>query len=171
MAEECKDPQRIFPKALLAGLATAALINMLMASRLLYGMANERILPKIFGTVHPFRRTPWVSILITSLIAALLLIATAGTGAVSKLGGTTALLLLCVFTVVNIALLVLRKDKVEHRHFHARPGRRSWAACCARTSLPWLSGRPASDYYIGLILVGIGILFWFLNWVVMRSRG
>jgi APA family basic amino acid/polyamine antiporter len=227
MAEECKDPQRIFPKALLSGLATAALIyvlvaitsslliaaddlaaaesnallevigvgapgfprwifewigvfavinsaliNMLMASRLLYGMANERILPKIFGTVHPFRRTPWVSILITSLIAALLLIATAGTGAVSKLGGTTALLLLCVFTVVNIALLVLRKDKVEHRHFRAP----TWApivggVLCAYLAVPWLSGRPASDYYIGLILVGIGILFWFLNWVVMRSRG
>jgi amino acid transporter len=227
MAEECKDPQRIFPKALLSGLATAALIyvlvaitsslliaaddlaaaesnallevigvgapgfprwifewigmfavinsaliNMLMASRLLYGMANERILPKIFGTVHPFRRTPWVSILITSLIAALLLIATAGTGAVTKLGGTTALLLLCVFTVVNIALLVLRKDKVTHTHFRAP----TWApivggALCAYLAIPWLSGRPASDYYIGLGLIGVGILLWFLNWVFMRSRG
>jgi len=227
MAEECKDPQRIFPKALLSGLASAALIyvlvaitsslliaaddlaaaesnallevigvgapgfprwifewigmfavinsaliNMLMASRLLYGMANERILPKIFGTVHPFRRTPWVSILITSLIAALLLIATAGTGAVTKLGGTTALLLLCVFTVVNIALLVLRKDKVTHTHFRAP----TWApivggALCAYLAIPWLSGRPASDYYIGLGLIGVGILLWFLNWVFMRSRG
>ena len=227
MAEECKDPQRIFPKALLSGLASAALIyvlvaitsslliaaddlaaaesgallevigvgapgfprwvfewigmfavinsaliNMLMASRLLYGMANERILPKIFGTVHPFRRTPWVSILITSLIAALLLVATAGTNAVTKLGGTTALLLLCVFTVVNIALLVLRKDKVAHRHFRAP----TWApivggVLCAYLAVPWLSGRPASDYYIGLGLVALGILLWFLNWVFMRSRG
>ena len=36
----------------------------------------------------------------------------------AALGGTTALLLLCVFTVVNIAVLVLRKDKVDHEHFH-----------------------------------------------------
>ena len=36
---------------------------------------------------------------------------------VALLGGTTALLLLCVFTVVNIALLILRKQPVDHEHF------------------------------------------------------
>ncbi|TDV41792.1 APC family permease [Actinophytocola oryzae] len=227
MAEECRDPQRIFPKSLLSGLATAALIyvlvaitsslliaaddlaaaesgallevigvgapgfprwifewiglfavinsaliNMLMASRLLYGMANERILPKVFGTVHPFRRTPWVSIVITTLIAAALLIGTTGTDAVTKLGGTTALLLLCVFTVVNIALLVLRKEKVAHRHFRAP----TWApivgaVLCAYLAVPWLSGRPATDYYIGLVLIAVGILLWVVNRTVMRTRG
>jgi amino acid transporter len=226
MAEECRQPQKIFPKALLSGLATAALIyvlvaitsslliaaddlaaaesgallevigvgapgfprwlfewigmfavinsaliNMLMASRLLYGMANERILPKAFGTVHPFRRTPWVSILVTSGIAGVL-VASAGKGGVSKLGGTTALLLLCVFTVVNVAVLVLRKEKVEHRHFNAP----TWApivggALCAYLAIPFLSGRPASDYYIGLILIGLGIVLWFVNRAVMKGRG
>jgi APA family basic amino acid/polyamine antiporter len=227
MAEECREPQRIFPKALLSGLATAALIyvlvaitssllisahdlaaaesnalldvigvgapgfpiwifewiglfavinsaliNMLMASRLLYGMANERILPRMFGRVHPFRRTPWVSITVTTLIAAALLVGTAGTKAVTTLGGTTALLLLCVFTVVNVALLVLRKEKVSHSHFRAP----SWspivgAVLCAYLAIPWLSGRPASDYYIGLVLVGVGIVLWGINYLVMRSRG
>ena len=32
--------------------ANSALINMLMASRLLYGMANERVLPPVLGKVH-----------------------------------------------------------------------------------------------------------------------
>jgi amino acid transporter len=226
MAEETRDPAKIFPKALLSGLATAAviyvlvaltssllisasdlsdagsgallevinvgapgfprwvfewigvfavinsaLINMLMASRLLYGMANERILPRIFGTVHPFRRTPWVSILVTSAIAAVL-VATAGTDGVSKLGGTTALLLLCVFAVVNTAVLVLRREKVSHRHFHAP----TWAPVvagilCVWLAIPVLSGRPASDYYIALILVGIGILLWIVNWLYLRGSG
>jgi basic amino acid/polyamine antiporter, APA family len=226
MAEETRDPARVFPKALLSGLATAAvvyvlvaltssllisasdlsdagsgallevinvgapgfprwvfewigvfavinsaLINMLMASRLLYGMANERILPRIFGTVHPFRRTPWVSILVTSGIAAVL-VSTAGTDGVSKLGGTTALLLLCVFAVVNTAVLVLRREKVSHQHFHAP----TWAPIaagilCVWLAFPVLSGRPASDYYIALILVGVGILLWIVNWLYLRSRG
>jgi len=226
MAEETRDPARVFPKALLSGLATAAviyvlvaltsslliaasdlsaagsgallevinvgapgfprwvfewigvfavinsaLINMLMASRLLYGMANERILPKIFGTVHPFRRTPWVSILVTSAIAAVL-VATAGADGVSKLGGTTALLLLCVFAVVNVAVLVLRRETVNHRHFHAP----TWAPIaagilCVWLAFPVLSGRPASDYVIALILVGVGILLWIVNWLYLRSRG
>lgn len=40
-------------------------------------------------------------------------------GRVSELGGTTALLLLAVFTVVNISSLVFRKDVKEHKHFVA----------------------------------------------------
>jgi amino acid transporter len=226
MSEECREPAKIFPKALLGGMATAAviyvlvaitssllvaasdlagaesgalllvidvgapgfprwifewigvfavinsaLINMLMASRLLYGMANERILPRIFGTVHPFRRTPWVSILVTSGIAAVL-VATAGTDGVGKLGGTTALLLLCVFAVVNSAVLVLRREPVEHSHFRAP----TWAPVlagilCLWLAIPVLSGRPASDYYIALILLGIGVVLWAVNWLYLRSKG
>jgi amino acid transporter len=226
MSEECREPAKIFPKALLGGMATAAviyvlvaitssllvaasdlagaesgalllvidvgapgfprwifewigvfavinsaLINMLMASRLLYGMANERILPRIFGTVHPFRRTPWVSILVTSGIAAVL-VATAGTDGVGKLGGTTALLLLCVFAVVNSAVLVLRREPVEHAHFRAP----TWAPVlagilCLWLAIPVLSGRPASDYYIALILLGIGVVLWGVNWLYLRSKG
>jgi amino acid transporter len=41
-------------------------------------------------------------------------------GQVSELGGTTALLLLAVFTVVNVACLVLRKDPV-HTSTSGRP--------------------------------------------------
>ena len=54
---------------------------------------------------------PWLILL---LAVALVL-----TGDLEGLGGTTALLLLCVFTVVNIAVLVLRRDRVDHRHFKA----------------------------------------------------
>lgn len=226
MAEECVDPPRIFPKALLAGLAAAAviyvlvaitssllipanelsaaksgallkvisvgapdfplrlfsfiglfavvnsaLINMLMASRLLYGMSNERILPRAFGRVQPLRRTPWVSILFTTAIAAVL-VAFVGADGVSKLGGTTALLLLVVFSIVNVAVLVLRKEKVEHKHFRAP----TWAPVlasilCAYLAIPKISGRPGSDYQIAAILIGVGVLLWFGNWLFLKRKG
>lgn len=225
MAEECTDPTRIFPKALLAGLGTAAviyvlvaltssllipagdlaaaksnalleviavgapgfplrlfaviglfavinsaLINMLMASRLLYGMANERILPPAFGTVHPVRRTPVVAILVTTALATVL-VATAGEDGVSKLGGTTSLLLLVVFAVVNVAVLVLRRDPVAHPHFVAP----TWAplfgtVLCGYLAVPVLSGRPASDYYLALALLGAGIAVWSLNRLYLREH-
>ena len=38
---------------------------------------------------------------------------------VATLGGTTALLLLAVFAVVNVAVLVLRQDKAGAKHFQA----------------------------------------------------
>lgn len=226
MAEECKDPPRIFPKALLTGMAAAALIyvlvaitssllipanelagaksnallkvisvgapdfplrlfaiiglfavvnsaliNMLMASRLLYGMANEGILPRVFGTVHPFRRTPWVAIIVTTVIAGVL-VASAGADGVSKLGGTTALLLLVVFTIVNVAVLVLRRETVEHKHFRAPTFAPILAsALCAYLAIPVLSGRPRSDYTIALILLGVGVLLWVANHFYLRAKG
>ena len=107
----------IFPFIGMFAVANSALINMLMASRLLYGMANQDVLPRALGKVHPTRRTPWVSIIFTTAIAVGLIVyvvrASAtedGTANVALLGGTTALLLLLVFTVVNIAVLILRKD-------------------------------------------------------------
>ena len=53
-------------------------------------------------------------------------------GEVPALGGTTALLLLCVFTVVNIAVLVLRKDTVGHKHFRTPTFLPMLGAICVR---------------------------------------
>ncbi|WP_199509678.1 APC family permease [Nucisporomicrobium flavum] len=210
MAEETRDPVRIFPKVMLTGLcvtgliyvlvavsaialvspddlsegeapllkvvaagapafpltvfafitmfavANSALINMLMASRLLYGMANERVLPRVLGLVHRTRRTPWVGIVFTTLVAFGLI----WFADLAALGGTTSLLLLCVFTVVNVAVLVLRRDRVEHAHFHAPTvipvlG----AALCAYLASP-LSGRAAGDYRVAGVLLVVGVALW-----------
>ncbi|HEY8373201.1 MAG TPA: APC family permease [Pseudonocardiaceae bacterium] len=214
MAEECKDPERIFPRAMLSGMAVAggiyllvaitsslllspeelggagggallrvvevgapafplgifafvglfavtnsALINMLMASRLVYGMAHERIIPGVFGVVHPLRRTPWVSILFTTVIAAVLV----STVDLAILGGTTSLLLLVVFTIVNVAVLVLRREKVAHKHFRTPTfipvlG----AVTCAYLASP-LTGRPPREYLVAGILLVVGLVLWGIN--------
>src|SRR6478735_6183872 len=134
MAEETKDPVRNFPRMMLTGLgitgliyvlvaifavANSALINMLMASRLLYGMARQEVLPPPLGWVHKGRQTPWVAIIFTTTIAFGLIyfVSTTDSPVVSALGGTTALLLLGVFTIVNIAVLVLRRDPIDRDHF------------------------------------------------------
>ena len=63
----------------------------------------------------PARKTPWVAILFTTALGVILV----STGDLGDLADTTVFLLLCVFTIVNISVLVLRKDEVEHKHFHA----------------------------------------------------
>lgn len=106
----------VFPLIAMFAVANSALINMMMASRLLYGMAKQRVLPLALGKVLPGRRTPWVAILFTTALAVGLLLFVdqisipGGASPLSTLGGTTALLLLGVFTVVNICCLVLRRD-------------------------------------------------------------
>ncbi|TDD02260.1 APC family permease [Saccharopolyspora terrae] len=155
-------PPILFSLIALFAVTNTALINMLMASRLVYGMANEGVVPSVFGKVHKGRRTPWVSILFTSIIAVILV----SSLEISDLGSTTSLLLLVVFAVVNVAVLVLRKDEVEHDHFKAP----TWvpvlgALTCAFFASP-LSGRPATEYIIAGVLLGIGVIFWLINYLV-----
>jgi basic amino acid/polyamine antiporter, APA family len=156
-------PLQLFAAIGLLAVINSALINMLMASRLLYGMANERVLPSVFATVHPTRRTPWVSIVFSSVIAYILVVSVD----LSVLGGTTALLLLAVFTIVNIAVLVLRKHKVEHKHFRAP----TWAPVlgiflCGFLATP-MSGRPWIQFLVALILLVVGVLLWLVNHLVV----
>lgn len=230
MAEETKDPVRVFPKMLLTGLGIAgvvyvlvsivavalvpvgdleasdtplvevvkagapglpidailpfitmfavsntALINMLMASRLIYGMARQHVLPPVLGTVHPKRLSPWVAILFTTAIAFALIIyvtAFANSNAISILGGTTSLLLLAVFAVVNVAVLVLRRDvRATGGHFKT-PTALPVVGCLASLYLVLpFSGRPAQQYYVALGLVAIGIVLFFITTLINRQLG
>lgn len=160
-------PISVFGVITMCAVANSALINMLMASRLLYGMAEERVLPKAFGVVLAGRQTPWIAILFTTALAAGLV---TFVGAVPALGGTTALLLLAVFAVVNVAVLVLRKDSVEHDHFTAPAGLPyAGAASCAFFVGPW-TGRDPVQYLIAGILIAIGIVLWAGTVFYMKSN-
>ena len=133
---------QIFPLISMFAVANSALINMLMASRLLYGMSKQRVLPPALGRVLEGRRTPWVAILFTTAIAVGLL---AFVDQLAVLGGTTALLLLAVFTVVNICCLVLRKDPQPHKHFRAPTALPVIGAlACAYLVGPW-TGRATGS--------------------------
>lgn len=161
-------PLEIFGLITMFAVANSALINMLMASRLVYGMSRERVLPAIFGKVHAGRRTPYIAIAFTTLLAFGLI---TFVGEVPALGGTTALLLLCVFTVVNIAVLVLRKEKGEPGHFRTPTILPVVAAlACAFLAGPW-TGRDPVQYKIAGILIGIGVVLWVVTVLVNRATG
>jgi APA family basic amino acid/polyamine antiporter len=161
-------PLEIFGFITMFAVANSALINMLMASRLVYGMSREHVLPRALGKVHAGRRTPYLAIGFTTLLAFGLI---SFVGEVPALGGTTALLLLCVFTVVNVAVLVLRRDPVDHDHFRTPTilpllG----VAACAFFAGPW-TGRDPTQYGIAGILLGIGVVLWGVTVLVNRATG
>ncbi len=167
---------KIFPFIGMFAVANSALINMLMASRLLYGMANQDVLPRSLGKVHATRRTPWVAIIFTTLLSFGLIIyvvrASAsddGLANITLLGGTTALLLLCVFTVVNIAVLVLRKQPVDHEHFVAPTVLPVLGALtCGFLAGPWARA-DTEQYKIAGLMMAVGLVLWVLTWLVNRG--
>jgi APA family basic amino acid/polyamine antiporter len=161
-------PIWIFGFITMFAVANSALINMLMASRLVYGMSREHVLPPALGKVHVTRRTPYVAIGFTTLLAFALI---TFVGEVPALGGTTALLLLCVFTVVNIAVLVLRKDTVAHSHFRTPTFLPVLGAItCAFLAGPW-TGRAVVQYHVAGVLIAIGIGLWVITMLVNRAQG
>jgi amino acid transporter len=92
-------------------------------------------------------------------------------GGVPALGGTTALLLLCVFTVVNVAVLVLRRDPVEHSHFRTPTFLPVLGAVtCAFLAGPW-TGRNPEQYAIAGVLLAIGVGLWIVTVLINRATG
>jgi APA family basic amino acid/polyamine antiporter len=161
-------PVWIFGFITMFAVANTALINMLMASRLVYGMSREHVLPPALGRVHRTRRTPYVAIGFTTLLAFALI---TFVGEVPALGGTTALLLLCVFTVVNIAVLVLRRDSVDHEHFRTPTILPILGALfCAFLAGPW-TGRDPLQYRVAGVLIGIGVVLWLVTIMINRRAG
>ncbi|MEU5685664.1 amino acid permease [Streptomyces venezuelae] len=159
-------PHELFALIALFAVTNSALINIMMASRLCYGMANERILPRAMGRVLAGRRTPVVGIVFVSLLA----IGLVSTGEIEGLGDTTAFLLLCVFAVVNVAVLVLRRDPVEHKHFRTPTALPVLGAVTALILASPLADRPAEVYIRAGVLIAIGVALWGVNKVVLRAR-
>jgi amino acid transporter len=95
----------------IAAVANTALVNYVMGSRLLYGMARQGLLPAPLGKVHGARRTPHVAVFVLLAVVIALQFA----GGIEQLASATVLLLLFVFVLVNGGLIVLtrREGKIE----------------------------------------------------------
>ncbi|MBJ7471473.1 MAG: APC family permease [Solirubrobacteraceae bacterium] len=148
-------------------LANGALINMIMASRLVYGMSVQGIVPRIFGKVHRTRRTPWAAILFTTALA----MALASTGSVADLASTTVVLLLAVFTFVNVAVLVLRDDKIGRAHFQAPTIVPVIGALASAGVLIFRVADDPEQLLRAVLLLVLGVIFWFANLRGRRAEG
>ena len=156
-------PEKLFAAIGLLALSNGALINMIMASRLLYGMAQEGVVPRPFARVLPGRRTPWIAIAFTSAISAVLV----ATGDLDSLADTTVALLVIVFAIVNVCVLVLRREPVEHEHFVVPT---VVPVVGVGISLALLTQIEAEIYGRAAILVALGAALWVVNWLYLRGR-
>lgn len=150
-ASDVPVPSKLFAAVALVAVANTALMNMVMASRLVYGMAAQGTIPTVFARVLPGRRTPPIAIgFVTALTVAL-----SSTGQLAGLADTTVLLLLLVFFVVNTSALVLRREPVPPGAYRAP----TWAPAlgalsCAALATP-LVHREGTVYLRALGLLAL----------------
>lgn len=84
--------------------ANTALLMMVAASRITYGMAESYSLPTLLARVSRKTRTPWVAILAIMLLSIAFIFA----GEISFVANVTNFMLFLTFIVINAAVILLR---------------------------------------------------------------
>ncbi|HSN81192.1 MAG TPA: amino acid permease [Polyangiales bacterium] len=152
-------PDHVFTLIALFAVANTGLLNFIMGSRLIYGMAREDLLPRALGAVHPTRRTPHLAILTVLAVA----LALALSGNLSYLAGTTSLLLLVVFFTLHVSLIAIkRRDEGRLRTFCAPRAIPMLGALSCIALMPFV---PRGSLLTAGIIMGLGSLL-----VAVRSR-
>ena len=158
-------PPLLFTVITLFAVANTALVNYVTASRLLYGMARQGLLPQRLGNVHAARRTPHLAVAALFLVLAPLALL----GTITELAAATVLLLLLVFTVVNGALFILKGRDGEKRGRFEIP--RALPALGALTCLILIVVRVATGDWQAPALAGALLVGAFALYVLMQRKG
>ncbi len=102
-------PSMIISLIALFAIINGALIQVVMVSRVLYGLGSRRKLPAWFARVNARTRTP----LVATLTGTGVLLVLALSGHLAALAKTTSLLMLTIFMLVNLALWRIKKRETQ----------------------------------------------------------
>ena len=142
----------------IAGLSSVILVMLMGQPRIFFTMANDGLLPKSFSKVHPRFRTPYITTILTGVVAGFI----AGLLPINILSELVSIGTLLAFTIVCISIIILRKKRPDV----PRPFRTPFvpwvpiagAAICLLQmfSLPWETWERL------IIWMALGLVIYFL---------
>jgi APA family basic amino acid/polyamine antiporter len=91
----------------IAGLASVVLVMLLGQPRIFFSMSRDGLLPSVFGKVHPRFQTPYITTIITGIVAALV----AGFFPIGLLGELVSIGTLLAFVIVCFGVMALRYSR------------------------------------------------------------
>ena len=144
-------PPVIFTFIALFAVLNTALLNFVTASRLLFGMSREGLLPAWLGKLHPQRATPYRTLLVILPIAIFLALS----GTLQFLAGTTATLIMAMFCLVNLSLLVIKRREPRSDGFQVPY---LIPALALISNLALIAFASRESHILALVFTGVGIL-------------
>jgi amino acid transporter len=144
-------PAVVFSLIALFAVLNTALLNFVTASRLLFGMSREGLLPAWLGKLHPRRATPYRTLLIILPMAIFLALS----GTLQFLAGTTATLILAMFCLVNLSLLVIKRQEPRTDGFQVPY---LIPALALISNLVLLAFASRESHILALVFTGMGML-------------
>lgn len=91
------------------GLTSVVLVLMYGQTRIFYTMARDGLLPRVFATIHPKYKTPWVNTMLVGVLTAF----AAAFFDINTLGDMTSVGTLAAFGIVCLAVIWLRRTHPE----------------------------------------------------------
>jgi basic amino acid/polyamine antiporter, APA family len=155
-------PRIIFTFIPLFAILNTGLLNFVTASRLLYGMSREGLLPAWLGKLHSRRATPYRTLIVILPIA----IALALSGRLEFLAGATATLLLAMFCLVNISLLITKRREPRTSGFQVPL---VVPALALLFNLALVAFASTESRILALMLTGVGIVLIAIRQVLTKK--
>ena len=141
----------------IAGLASVVLVVLMGQPRIFYSMSRDGLLPGVFGKVHQKYRTPYVSTIVTGVVAAVI----AGMFPIGLLGELVSIGTLLAFVIVCGGIIVLRRTQPHLE----RPFRTPLVPLVPLLGIGicgyLMSGLPLDTWIRLLIWMAIGIVIYF----------
>jgi APA family basic amino acid/polyamine antiporter len=141
----------------LGGLTSTMIVMLLGQSRVFFSMSRDGLLPKMFSSVHPKFRTPWISSLTVGLVVAVF----ASTIPLDKLGEMTSIGTLLAFIIVCAGILVLRSRRPDLPRPFRAPFSPATPILGIVISLAMMLGLPGETWLRLVIWLVIGLVIYF----------
>jgi basic amino acid/polyamine antiporter, APA family len=137
----------------IAGLSSTIIVQMMAQPRIFMSMAQDGLLPRWAGTIHPRFKTPHVTTMITGVIVAV----SAGLTPIGVLGELVSIGTLFAFVVVALGVIILRRTRPEMERPFRTPGVPWVPALSAMSSFALMASLSGDTWIRLLIWMGLGL--------------
>ncbi|MFS0733003.1 amino acid permease [Microbacterium sp. 1P10UB] len=140
-----------------AGLTTVVLTLMIGATRIIFAMSRDALLPRGLAKVHPKFRTPWVTSILVTVVVAIV----AGVTPIGALEEMVNIGTLSAFVLVSVAVIVLRRTRPDLQRGFRVPLSPFLPALSALVCIYLMLNLPVDTWLRFLVWLAIGFIIYF----------